>query len=1072
MRSKKRTIGILIVVIVLLLGFASSLLVYRNKLSSEKTKNNSNNNTAQSLSSAPSGISIENFYDKPITDEKIALDSIEVNRDKLGYSDKNFTFIYDEKSSSETAYHFDLYYKDIPVYSPVGIRGVSVITYYDNSADVLITGVSDSEKIIKVNTTPKITQDELKDIIKRQFSIEEDINSKLIVYETSEEYVLAYYIEYSFYIYIINAENGEIIDSSSMLVSNSAEYEGQNGDIHQIFYNDYTDETKDIKNALWDNEKNIFIVNNRWGYELFGKKSSEGLFTTEDLKLGNNKSAIDGMANAYRAVEFFEKKFDYTFDSTYVSVNVDKDKDKKGNTKKDNACGTYAKVNDDNIAYLFFLVSSDKDKAQWTAYLDLVAHEYTHAITGSKAFGTGYSKDSKYYEKNALMEAYSDIFGELVEKEYTGSTDWKNYNLRNISEPKIKKYTKRYITEDKQGTDDNDYGGAHQNSTIISHVAYLMSKSNDSKKYDAEFLLDYNQLAQLWYGSLEYLKETEFMDFSDCRYAVEKSARKLIKEGVLLEDNLKVIEQAFNDVEVISNPARHGAENGVEIKEKHTATVPIENETQSPEPVKITEQATTPTEPTESIPKEAQTIVNLSLGKGYSGCIDNNGNLYMWGNDLYGNLGDGSTNDSSTPIKIMDNVKGVSLGSTCSAAITKDGSLYMWGDNEHGKLGNGSTNDSSIPIKIMDNVKAVSLGYEHNAVITEEGSLYLWGSNKYGKLGNGTTNDSLTPVKIMDNVKAVSLGSEHSGAITEDGSLYMWGANWCYQLGNGTREDSLTPIKIMDNVKTVTLGSSHNAAITEDGNLYMWGYNDEGQVGNETTNNITTPVKIMDNVKAVSLGSEHSGAITEDGNLYMWGDNFYNQLGYSVAKSPIPTKVLDNIKLIDFAGCQSSAITEDNVLYMWGRETNITVDNVLSVSIGQLSYGNNHYGVIKTDGSLYMWGDNLSGELGNGKSGTYAKSSTPIKIEIGANSSLSNKQIINSINEYLQENWCGENQYYCFESELIENEGYWWVCIRWDGSNSANVITGNDCKINKETGEVEISFNGKPYEWFNLKDYQ
>ena len=91
---------------------------------------------------------------------------------------------------------------------------------------------------------------------------------------------------------------------------------------------------------------------------------------------------------------------------------------------------------------------------------------------------------------------------------------------------------------------------------------------------------------------------------------------------------------------------------------------------------------------------------------------------------------------------------------------------------------------------------------------------------------------------------------------------------------------------------------------------------------------------------------------------------------------------------------------------------------------------------------------------------------------INGNSSWTSEQVINSVNEYLKENWCGENQYYCFESELIENEGYWWVCIRWDGSNSANVITGNDCKINKETGEVEISFNGKSYEWFNLKDYQ
>lgn len=358
MKSKKRTIGILIVVIVVLLGFAGSLLMYRNRLSSEKANNKSGGNIARSLSSAPSGKSIENFYDKPITDEKIALDSIEVNRNKLGYSDKNFTFIYDKKSGSETSYHFDLYYKGILVYGGGGnLKGVGVFTHYnDNSAKILLTSVSDSEKITKVNTTPKITEDEVNDIIKKQLNIEieEDFNPKLTIYETNQKYVLAYYIEYNFYIYVINAENGEIIRSSSMLVSNSAEFEGQNGDIHQIFYNDYIDGNKIIKNALWDNEKNIFIVNNRWGYELFGKKSSEGLFTTNELELGNNKSAIDGMANTYRAIEFFQKKFNYNFDSTYVSVNVDKDKDKKGNIKTNNACGTYAKVNNDNIAYLFF----------------------------------------------------------------------------------------------------------------------------------------------------------------------------------------------------------------------------------------------------------------------------------------------------------------------------------------------------------------------------------------------------------------------------------------------------------------------------------------------------------------------------------------------------------------------------------------------------------------------------------------------------------------------------------------------------------------------------------------------
>lgn len=592
MRSKKRTIGILIVVIVVLLGFAGSLLIYRNNLSSEKTKNNSNNNIAQSLSSAPSGKSIENFYDKPITDEKIALDSIEVNRDKLGYADKNFTFIYDEKSGSKTAYHFDLYYKGIPIQSPAGIRGVSVITYYDNSADVLITGVSDSEKIIKVNTTPKLTQDEALNIAKETLGENfseykypfgnEKSYPELIIYEINNEYILSYSINSGSFVCVINAENGNVVVCHSIMVSNSAEYEGQNGDIHQVFYDDYKDENYDIKNMLYNKEKNIYILD-----DVKQQFNMGDVFTISDIHSGKNKSAVDAMANTYRAVEYFKEKLNITFDKIFVEVN--------DTESIDNAWGTSWKDNNKAYAKITFGIMSNKKQAQYSAYLDAVAHEYTHSITNLKAFGSeGYSEDSNYFERNALMEAYSDIFGELVEKEYTGSMDWKIYNLRNISEPKIKKYTKRYITEDKQGTDDNDYGGAHQNSTIISHVAYLMSKSNDSKKYDAEFLLDYNQLAQLWYGSLEYLKETEFMDFSDCRYAVEKSARKLIKEGVLLEDNLKVIEQAFNDIEVISNPARRGAMDSAEIKEKHTATVSIEDEIQSSEFVEITEILTEP----------------------------------------------------------------------------------------------------------------------------------------------------------------------------------------------------------------------------------------------------------------------------------------------------------------------------------------------------------------------------------------------------------------------------------------------------------------------------------------------
>ncbi len=1146
MRSKKRTVVILIVVIIMLLGFAGSLLVYRNKLSSEENvKNTSSDNIAQSLSSTSNNRYFENFYDKPITDENIALDSIEVNRVQLGYDDENLSFEFKSKDEyMGSTYRFNILYKDIPLNS----EEVRVLVDENGKARTLISREIPIKQLEKISTTPKVTQDEALNIAKEtlgeNFSEykspfgDEKSYPELIIYEINNKYILSYSINSGSFVCVINAENGNVVVCHSIMVSNSAEYEGQNGDIHQIFYDDYKDENYDIKNMLYDKEKNIYILD-----DVKQQFNMGDVFTIADIHSGKNKSAVDAMANTYRAVEYFKEKLNITFDKIFVQVN--------DTESIDNACGTSWKDNNKSYAMITFSIMSNKKQAQYSAYLDAVAHEYTHSVTNLKAFGSkGYNEDSNYFERNALMEAYSDIFGQLIEQKYTGETDWilftanGNRNLKNQ-----KTYSKRRKTKDNKGTEDNDYGYAHYNSIIISHTAYLMSQDNDNKKYDNKYLLDYDQLGQLWYGSLKYLDEKS--NFSDCRYAIEQSARELIEKGVLLEGNLKVIEQAFNDVEVDSDTVRHGVENSLKVTTS-TATTPSD-------PVEITEiestEATTPPTATElqitavdliekSIPEiislmngeyqiiktendgyiyiqnqsvfpgmefyvqvsgddiisanngeelhsdslktnlesgkypldgiqvnqsgkiddsisadmdytecckvlgnfncvsgtgaylsgapsavaytynvnnaeitlyfeitsdlitllslgeissvsseemqsynphlmntvikkdaKADTIVALSLGDSCSGCIDNNGILYMWGSNLFGRLGNGTTNNSSTPIKIMDNVKEVNLGDFYSTAITKDGSLYMWGGE-----------DNSIPVKIMDNVKTVSLGgslgSEHIGAITEDGSLYMWGSNEHGKLGNGTTEDSSTPIKIMDNVKSIHLSYDYSAAITNDGELYMWGGNWCYQLGNGNTEDSLTPIKIMDNVKSVVLGSSHNAAINKDGSLFMWGYNDRGQIGNGTTENSSTPVKIMDNVKAVSLGSEHSGAITEDGSLYMWGDNFYNQLGYSVAKSSTPTKVLDNIKSIKFAGCQSSAITEDNVLYMWGRETNITIDDTISVSIGQFSYGKNHFGIIKTDGSLYMWGYNTSGELGNGESGAYAKSSTPIKIEM------------------------------------------------------------------------------------------
>ena len=586
MGSKKRTIGILIVVIVVLLGFAGSLLVYRNKLSSENTKNSSNDNTTQSLSSVSSQRYLEDFYDKPITDEKIALDSIETNRVQLGYDDENITFRFiTENGYLGASYRFKILYKNIP------IHGESIIVSADKNGipDLLVSSQIEIKKLNKINTTPKITQDEAIDIVKKQLNTEESVKPELIIYEVNKEYILAYYVNTLFNVCVVDAETGDIVNYRSTLVSKSDEFIGQTGDKHRVFYDDYNDENYNIENALLDKEKNIYIYNDISTYEEI--KVKDNMLSLDDIQSGKNKSAIDGMANTYRAVEYFEKlnkELGSIFDLICVNVNAELE-DENGNIIQNQAMGGCHKIDGSDICILSFCVMSDDATPQYSAYLDAVAHEYTHAVTNLKAFGLdGYSKDSRYFERNALMEAYSDIFGELIEQRYTGKTDWNNNKNRNlVKQEKDRSYYKYKYSEKYIGSEDD--GGAHYNSTIISHTAYLMSKDNKISKYEKRFLLDYDELALLWYGSLDYLKDTS--TFSDCRIAVSRSAMKLIKDGALTETSLSIIEQAFDEVEVKTNYSitNSGSQAMEIIKDKNTLVVPVEDETQSSEPVEIKE---------------------------------------------------------------------------------------------------------------------------------------------------------------------------------------------------------------------------------------------------------------------------------------------------------------------------------------------------------------------------------------------------------------------------------------------------------------------------------------------------
>ncbi|MCX8686567.1 InlB B-repeat-containing protein [Bifidobacterium sp. B4142] len=364
-----------------------------------------------------------------------------------------------------------------------------------------------------------------------------------------------------------------------------------------------------------------------------------------------------------------------------------------------------------------------------------------------------------------------------------------------------------------------------------------------------------------------------------------------------------------------------------------------------------------------------------SFGSFHSAGIASDGNLYTWGYNSKGQLGDGTTSSRSTPVQIGKpqgapagfTWKQVSLGGFHSAAIGSDGQLYTWGNNSSGQLGDGTTTSRSTPVKVGKPAgapdgftwKQVSLGDQHSAAIGSDGQLYTWGWNQYGQLGDGTTTSRSTPVKVgkpqgaPDGFawKQASLGDQHSAAIGSDGNLYTWGYNFNGQLGDGTTTSRSTPVQIGKpqgapdgfTWTQVSLGNSHSSAFGSDGQLYTWGWNQYGQLGDGTQVDKRTPTQVGKpqgapdgfTWKQASLGRWYSAAIGSDDSLYTWGSNGDGQLG-------------------------DGTTTSQNRPVLVGRPAGAPDGFTWT----QASLGFNHSAALGSDGSLYTWGSNSSGQLG------------------------------------------------------------------------------------------------------------
>ena len=260
-------------------------------------------------------------------------------------------------------------------------------------------------------------------------------------------------------------------------------------------------------------------------------------------------------------------------------------------------------------------------------------------------------------------------------------------------------------------------------------------------------------------------------------------------------------------------------------------------------------------------------------GTNHSLALRADGKVFAWGANETGQLGNDSNSSSNTPVQVkgvnangvLSDIVAVSGGRASSFAIGSNGNLFAWGDNQYGQLGDGTTTNRKTPIQVglLSDITAVS-GDLHSLALRSDGTLFTWGNNQAGQLGNGTTADSETPKPLISKVVAVSAGKLHSLILRSDGTVFAWGSNQDGQLGNGTTNNSTFPgIVGLSNIIAVSSGSFESCALRSDGKVFAWGRNTDGQLGNGTFTSSSTPVQVAlpFSILAVSMGNMYVLAI-------------------------------------------------------------------------------------------------------------------------------------------------------------------------------------------------------------------
>jgi alpha-tubulin suppressor-like RCC1 family protein len=417
---------------------------------------------------------------------------------------------------------------------------------------------------------------------------------------------------------------------------------------------------------------------------------------------------------------------------------------------------------------------------------------------------------------------------------------------------------------------------------------------------------------------------------------------------------------------------------------------------------------------------------SIAAGMNHVLSLQADGTVLAWGGNFTGSLGDGTTIDRPTPVRVtgLQRITAVAANMRQSLALDAEGDVWAWGGD-----GLQGFRPDAIRVDGIASVVAIACGEEHTVAVKNDGSVWTWGRNGSGQLGDGTTQTRTAPTQVVgvSGVIAIAAGLGHTLALKSDGTVWSWGANESGQLGDGTTNSSVTPRQVPGVVGVTRIGIGRQtsfavrsdgtawawgsnlqprpmlvggvpvaadmkggpmfALVGGDGSVWTWGTSDASWLGHPVGANPMVPARVpgLPAIAALATGSSFTIAVAADGGTYSWGANERGQLGIAQQLSrTAPSQVVGvvGVRQVAAGGRHSLALRDDGTVWAWGQTTISAgsssagivggLANVVQLSAGGSDAGGQSSAAVRSNGALYTWGDNTQGQLGRPAEGSSA----------------------------------------------------------------------------------------------------